>query len=101
MRTVDIGELENHVAEYLQHVRNGEEILIQDQDKPIARLLPMPDETWPHDFATQQAALVAAGRLTLPENPQPIDWEAFWAMPKINVSKEVIVQALIDSRGDR
>ena len=40
-------------------------------------------------------------QLTLPENPQPMDWEAFWAMPRPNVPKDVAVQALIDSRGDR
>jgi antitoxin (DNA-binding transcriptional repressor) of toxin-antitoxin stability system len=47
----------------------------------------------------QEAQMVADGLLTLPK--QEMDWEAFWAMPRPNVPKDVAVQALIDSRGDR
>jgi prevent-host-death family protein len=94
MKTVNIGELKNHLSAYLQHVRNGEEVMVCDRNVPVARIVPIQptrDE--------QEAQMVADGLLTLPK--QEMDWEAFWARPKANVSKEVAVQALIDSRGDR
>lgn len=53
----------------------------------------------PLTFEEQEAQMVADGLLTLPQ--REMDWDAFWARPRPNVPKDVAVQALIDSRGDR
>jgi len=40
MRTVNIGTLKNKLSAYLQYVRNGEEIIVRDRNKPVARIRP-------------------------------------------------------------
>jgi len=95
MRTVNIGELKNQLSAYLKYVRAGEEVIVRDRNVPVARIVPYTAMT----ASEEEAYLVAAGRLKLPE--QEMDWEAFWALPKADIPKEVAIQALIDSRGDR
>ena len=41
MKTVNIGTLKNKLSAYLQDVRNGEEVIVQDRKKPIARIVPI------------------------------------------------------------
>ena len=95
MRTVNIGELKNHLSGYLQIVRNGEEIVVRDRNVPVARILPFRhDEEW-----EREAKLVAAGVLKLPE--KEMDWDAFFRLPAGNISTETAVQAAIEARGDR
>lgn len=95
MKTVNIGELKNHLSAYLQYVRNGEEVVVRDRNVPVARILPIVAS----DFSAEEAQLVASGAMTLPE--QEMDWEAFWSMPRANVPHDVAVQAAIEGRGDR
>ncbi len=95
MRTVNIGELKNQLSGYLQHVRNGEEIVVRDRNVPVARILPFhPDAGW-----EQEAQLVASGAMKMPE--QEMDWARFFEERAGSVSHEAAVQASIDSRGDR
>ncbi len=95
MRTVNVGELKNQLSGYLQHVRNGEEIVIRDRNVPIARILP-----FRHDAGWEnEAKLVASGAMKMPE--EEMDWDLFFAKPAGNVSHETAVQAAIDGRGDR
>jgi len=49
--------------------------------------------------AEEEAFLVAKGRLKPAE--QEMDWVPFWARPRANIPKEIAIQAVIDSRGDR
>ena len=89
-----IGELKNQLSAYLRHVRNGEEVLVLDRDKPVARILPFADST----ISDEEARLVAAEAMTLPDE---MDWDAFFALPKANVPREVAIPALIDTRVHR
>jgi prevent-host-death family protein len=95
MRTVKIGELKNRLSAYLRHVRNGEEVLVLDRDKPVARILPFDDS----GISEEEARLVASGAMKLPE--REMDWDEFFSLPTGNVSREVAIRALIESRGDR
>jgi prevent-host-death family protein len=95
MRTVKIGKLKNQLSAYLRHVRNGEEVLVLDRDKPVARILPFDDSA----ISEEEARLVASGAMKLPE--REMDWDAFFALPKANVPREVAIKALIESRGNR
>jgi prevent-host-death family protein len=95
MRTVNIGELRNQLSAYLQQVRAGEEVIVSDRNVPVARIVPYAATS----SSEEEAFLVAAGRLKLPE--QEMDWDAFWARPKADIPQEVVVQAVIDGRGDR
>jgi prevent-host-death family protein len=95
MRTVNIGDLKNQLSAYLQYVRSGEEIIVRDRNTPVARILPF-------DLAhasKEEALLVASGAMKMPE--REIDWKAFRAIKKGNVSSQSAAKAAIESRGDR
>jgi prevent-host-death family protein len=95
MRAVNIGELKNQLSSYLQHVKNGEEIVIKDRSVPVARLLPFRHGAeW-----DQEAQLIASGALKMPE--QDMEWNHFFLTPAGNISQETAIQIAIDSRGDR
>ena len=99
MKTVNIGELKNHLSAYLQYVRNGEEVVIRDRNVAVARILPIRESDQPSDREAEIAAMVASGALKLAE--KPMDWEEFWARPRPDISHDVAVQAVSESRGDR
>jgi prevent-host-death family protein len=95
MKTVNIGELKNQLSGYLQYVKNGEEIVIKDRSVPVARILPFRRGSGWH----QEEQLVASGALKMPE--EEMDWSEFFLAPAGTVSREVAVEAAIESRGDR
>ncbi len=97
MKTVNIGTLKNKLSSYLQDVRNGEEVIVQDRKKPIARIVPIRNA----DFTDEELYLASIGVLKLPENPRPIDWEAFWKLPRPTVSDEAVKEAMDWVKGDR
>jgi hypothetical protein len=45
----------------------------------------------------EEAQLVAEGKLKLPE--REMDWEAFWALPRPNVSDEAAHEAIMWAKG--
>ena len=44
MRRVRIAELKDQLSKYLRAVEQGEEVEVTDRDRPIARLVPVPDD---------------------------------------------------------
>ncbi len=40
MKKVKIAELKNHLSEHLRSVEAGDEIIVTDRDRPIARIVP-------------------------------------------------------------
>jgi prevent-host-death family protein len=95
MKTVNIGTLKNNLSAYLQEVRKGEEVIVQDRKRPIARIVPIvPDEAM-----DEEARLIAAGIMTPAK--EEMDWEAFWALPHPAVSDEAVREAIRWARGDR
>ncbi len=98
MRTANIGVLKNQLSAYLKYVRNGEEVIVCDRNVPVARILPLR----PHSsLDAEEARLVAAGILKLPNDPNPMDWDAFWAIPTANVSDEAVKEAIDWAKGER
>ncbi len=74
MKSVNVAELKNQLSKYLKQVRAGEEIVVRDRNLPIAKLVP-----YQHvDCSAEELALVAAGKLTLPE--RELDLDAFFAI---------------------
>jgi len=95
MKTVNIGELRNQLSAYLQYVRNGEEVVVKDRNRPVARILPIDEKR----LSEEEMQLVAEGKMKLPE--QEMDWDEFFSIPTGHVSREVAIRALLESRGDR
>jgi prevent-host-death family protein len=98
MRTANIGTLKNQLSAYLKFVRNGEEVIVYDRNVPVARILPFEPAA---GYDAEEAALIAAGIMTPPLDPNPMDWEAFWALPRANVSDEAVKEAIEWAKGDR
>ena len=40
MRSTNIADLRDHLTQYLQEVREGEEIIVRDRQRPIAKIVP-------------------------------------------------------------
>jgi len=95
MKTVNIGTLKNKLSSYLQDVRNGEEVIVQDRKKPIARILPFRAA----DFSEEERYLASIGVLKLPENPRGIDWEALRKLPMPEVSDDAVKEAIDWAKG--
>jgi prevent-host-death family protein len=70
MRSTNIADLRNRLTQYLKEVRAGEEIVVRDRQRPIARIVPF---TVNED---EDADLVAAGVIRKGTGKLP---RAFWS----------------------
>ena len=95
MKTVNIGTLKNELSAYLRYVRNGEEIVVHDRNKPVARIIPFRLA----DVSEEESYLVSIGVLKLPE--EEMDWDEFWKLPRPTVSNEAAKEAIKWAKGDR
>jgi prevent-host-death family protein len=75
MRSLGIAELKALLSETLARVKAGEEVLITEHGRPIARILPLSAAA--PAAATQE--LVRMGQVRAPE--KPLD-DAFWKLPR-------------------
>lgn len=66
MQSVNIGELKNNLSHYLRQVRKGNEVIIKDRNRIIARIVPAAPET---DYEQEMLELAAQGKVRLPERP--------------------------------
>ena len=92
MQSVNIAELKNRLSHYLRRVRAGEEILIRDRARPVAKIVPL---SATNDFSAEELELAADGIISLPE--KELDIDAFLALPR-PVPLEVAAQAVVDDR---
>lgn len=74
MRTVNVSETREHLAQLLDAVEAGEEVLIVRRDRPVARLVPVP------------AAM----------SPFPSRRELREALPAMDEDADAVVRALRD-----
>ena len=92
MRTTGVTELKASLSEMLARVKSGEEILITEHGRPVARLMPLPP--WDMDAATEE--LVRKGLVKLPE--LPMDVEEFLKLPRPEDPDGLLLKALIEER---
>lgn len=114
MTTIQVEELQHDLLGYLQRVRGGESIVVQDGEVVLAHLGPPPadiarspeDEGLPGNerYSLETRRLAAQGVLRLPEEPMTDEeWEKFLTvkLPKPKVSDEAVREALDWARDDR
>ena len=92
MRSTNIANLRNHLTQYLQEVRGGEEIVVRDRHTPIARIVPFTVD----DAGTR--ALVAAGLMRKGEGALPA---SFWRSKQSSVSLRRAAAAVTADRDER
>lgn len=93
-RSVNIAKLKDRLSAYLDQVRQGEEIIVRDRRRPIARIVPLSVEDW----TTEEETLISAGLLKPAEAPLPA---SFWKIPAPRVSAKRAAAALRWARGER
>jgi antitoxin (DNA-binding transcriptional repressor) of toxin-antitoxin stability system len=93
MRSANIAELRDRLTQYLREVRAGEEIIIRDRQRAIAKIVPLTDDADAND-----AALVAAGLMRKAQRPLPA---AFWRARRAAVSVRAAAAAVSHDRDDR
>ncbi|HEU0175148.1 MAG TPA: type II toxin-antitoxin system prevent-host-death family antitoxin [Blastocatellia bacterium] len=94
MQTVNVTELQTNLIAWLERVRAGEEVLVSDLNRPIARLLPVEIGD---GIETEELEMAAAGLVRLPTEELP---ESFWEMEAPVVAMEDIVAAVRAERDE-
>jgi prevent-host-death family protein len=84
MRTVNISTLKARLSAHIEMVKNGEEVLVCDRNKPVARIIPCSTV----DESERERRLIARGVMTPPlrKRSSPASLPA----PAGNVSDEVM-----------
>ena len=91
MRSANIAELRNRLSQYLQVVRAGEEIVVRDRQRPIAKIVPFTVD----DDGAEDAALVAGGLMRKGSGALP---PSFWRARRPRIAVRTAVAAV---RADR
>jgi len=84
MRAVNIGDLKNNLSRYLAAGRNGEELIVKDRNKPIARIVPL----GPEDEESELQELISTGLATPPKTKPPLP-KSFWTDPLPETSADL------------
>ena len=95
MRSVNISDLKAKLSAHIQLVRDGEEVLVCDRNKPVARIVPCSLEDQPE----RERQLVARGVLTPPLKRRRS--HVSWPKPPGRVPDELIEQIWQEEREDR
>jgi prevent-host-death family protein len=95
MKIVKISDLKAHLSAHIQLVKDGEEVLVCDRDKPVARIVPCRLT----GRSQQEQRLVARGVLIPPLRKRPAS--VSWPVPPGSVSNEIMEQVRQEEREGR
>lgn len=93
MKTAAISKLKASLSEYLDKVKAGEEVLVTDRGKPVARIVPLERgamEMPPHLLAMERAGLVRLGAGSIPKG--------FWQKQRPKDKKGAALAGLLRER---
>jgi len=91
MKTVPVAELKASLSAYLRRVKAGEDVLVTERGRPIARLTPAGPAGWPAHLESMAAqGLITAGVSKLPPG--------FWRLPRPKDPKGLVMRGLLEER---
>ena len=97
MKSAPVSKLKASLSEFLARVKAGEEVVVTERGKPIAKIVPIANDgpsLSAHLLELSRAGLVRIGTGKLPKD--------FWKMPRPKDPKGAGVKALLEEReGDR
>ena len=92
MKIAAVSNLKARLSEYLNQVKAGNEVLITDRGKPVARLVPI---SRTRAVGESLARMERQGLIKLGSGRLPKD---FWAMPRAEDPKGLVLKALLEER---
>jgi prevent-host-death family protein len=95
MKCTPVSELKATLSEHLARVKAGEEVIVMERGKPIAKIVPLPREasaSSPHLMELTRAGLVRLGSGKLPPG--------FWKMPRHKDRQGATRKALLQERAE-
>jgi prevent-host-death family protein len=92
MRSTNIADLRNRLTQYLKEVRAGEEIVVRDRQRPIAKIIPFSVEDDDSDADLVAAGLMRKGTGKLPAS--------FWKTRRPSVPLDAVVAAVSADRDE-
>jgi prevent-host-death family protein len=93
MKTAAVSQLKASISEYLSNVKAGEEVIVTDRGKPIARLVPINRdgiEVPPHLLMLEKAGLVRIGSGRIKAG--------FWDLERPKDVKGLAIKVLLEER---
>ncbi len=97
MKTVKVAELKDKLSAYLDDVEKGEDIVIVNRKRPVARMT----RILPQDLDEEEWELAAGGKMRLPEKSLTSAYlKRFLAVRKPEVEKGTSLDALLADRND-
>lgn len=92
MRTATVSKLKASLSAYLRHVKAGEEVLVTERGRPIAKLAPAAsaDLLPEHLVAMEKQGLIKRGSGNLPKD--------FWELPRPKDPKGIIGKTVLRER---
>ncbi len=93
MKSASVSKLKATLSACLAWVKAGEEVLVTERGKPIAKIIPLPhnaSDQRSHLTSLERAGLVRLGAGTLPED--------FWDLPRPKDPQGAGLQALLEER---
>lgn len=93
MRSTNIADLRDRLTHYLREVRAGEEIVVRDRQRPIAKLVPFSVD----DDEADAAALIADGLMRKGSGALP---PSFWNARRPRLSLRKAAAAVRADRDD-
>lgn len=95
MKTAGVAELKAHLSRYLAAVKEGEDVLVTDRGKPVARLVPLAPE------AETDARLAELVRLGLAKPPsKSLDPLELLSRERAQDPGGRVLEALLEERRD-
>ena len=94
MKTTTVSKLKASLSEYLRRVKAGEEVLVTERGRPIAKLTPtVASLALPEHLAQmEKQGLIKAGSEKLPKD--------FWGLPRPKDPKGLVAKAALEERAE-
>lgn len=95
MKSATVSKLKATLSEHLARVKAGEEVIVTERGKPIAKIVPLPRDASAvaaHLLELARAGLVRIGSGRLPDG--------FWKMPRPKDRRGAALKALLEERAE-
>ena len=98
MKVAKVSELKAGLSKYLARVKRGEQVVITERGRPVAKLVPLPPRPEGIDEGEWERLLEMErqGRIIIPEKPGFTP--EFWNMPRGEDPDGSVLKQLLDDR---